>query len=233
MAKEQNGRPSHRATSVSSWRSLIHWSAMICPCAPNFVGVPASSSWMSGKLWPKSSTSGRKSLNSPSSPSVVHLGAKRHEALEVLTLAGCAIFDQSFKNICLGLKCASRVSRFRPSEATKAKRASEVWKHMQRCPGYPHPNVIQYFEALQLPNNRGGEEADTSIGLASPALLFSKCSRAWVLDYQHELDWIGNYLELLASFCLLTPITRPSILRRRCGHDGVGRWWQPVRNPLQ
>jgi len=34
---------------------------------------------------------------------------------------------------------------------------SEIWKHMQSCSGYPHPNVVQHFEVLELPNKKGLE----------------------------------------------------------------------------
>lgn len=30
-----------------------------------------------------------------------------------------------------------------------------IWKHMQSCSGYPHPNVVQHFEVLELPNKKG------------------------------------------------------------------------------
>jgi len=28
---------------------------------------------------------------------------------------------------------------------------------MQSCSGYPHPNVVQHFEVLELPNKKGLE----------------------------------------------------------------------------
>ena len=40
---------------------------------------------------------------------------------------------------------------------------------MQRCPGYPHPNVIEYFEVLQLPKEKGAEHVATMLPGAQPA----------------------------------------------------------------
>lgn len=51
-----------------------------------------------------------------------------------------------------------------------------VWKHMQRCQGYPHPNVIQYFEALQLPNNRGVVIMELADGGSLSETLYNKVS---------------------------------------------------------
>lgn len=51
-----------------------------------------------------------------------------------------------------------------------------VWKHMQRCPGYPHPNVIQYFEALQMPNKRGVVMMELAGGGSLSETLYNKVS---------------------------------------------------------
>lgn len=51
-----------------------------------------------------------------------------------------------------------------------------VWKHMQRCPGYPHPNVIQYFEALLLPKDRGVVMMELAGGGSLSETLYNKVS---------------------------------------------------------
>ena len=52
---------------------------------------------------------------------------------------------------------------------------------MQSCSGYPHPNVVQHFEVLELPNKKGLEVR----GIGKAALVVEKmlqrCGRCEVL----------------------------------------------------